>query len=103
MPSFRTEVPNPLSKDAAIEKLKGLLDTVSERYQGQVSDVQGEWNDNQLTFSMKTYGAAIKATLVVEEDKATLEGELPFAMLAFRGKFEQAFQQAIEKGLASGQ
>ncbi len=100
MPGFRTEVPHPLSKDDATEKLKVFLDQVRERYKDQVSAIEGDWADNKLDFSLTTFGFTIKGLLTVEDKNAVLEGQLPFAALAFKGKIEQGIKSELEKALA---
>src|SRR5687768_7030796 len=99
MPAFRTEVPHSLGKDAATEKLKAFIDQVRERYQDKVSAVDGSWNDNKLDFSLTTFGFTITGKLTVEEKVAVLEGQLPFAAFAFKGKIEQDIKGALEKAL----
>jgi len=100
MPSFSTEVPHEIGKEQATERLKSFLDQVSERYKGQVSHLGGDWNDNVLTFSLTTFGFKIDGTLTVEEEKASLEGQLPFAALAFRGKIEGGIAKELQKALS---
>lgn len=100
MPGFRTEVPHPLSKDEATEKLKAFLDKVRERYKDQVSAIDGSWADNILNFSLTTFGFTIKGVLTVDDKQAVLEGDLPFAALAFKGKIEQGIKSELEKALA---
>ena len=100
MPGFRTEVPHSLGKEQATEKLKKFLEHVAERYKDQVSSIDGSWEDNKLNFSLTTFGLTIGGDLTVEEEVATLEGQLPFAAMAFKGKIEQGIRAELEKALA---
>jgi hypothetical protein len=99
MPGFRTEVPHTLSKADATEKLKVFIDRVREHYKNQVSAIDGSWQDNKLDFSLTTFGFTISGVLTVEDKIAILEGQLPFAALAFRGKIEQGIKSELEKAL----
>ena len=99
MPGFSTEVPHTLGQEQATERLKGFVEKVRERYQDQVKDMEGEWSGHTLNVSFKTYGFAIKATVDVEEDAVKLNGQLPFAAVAFRGKIEQSISGELEKVL----
>ena len=99
MASFRTEVSHQLGKEPATDRLKTFLDQVGERYKDQVSHLDGEWNDNVLTFALTTFGFKIDGVLTVEEEVATLEGKLPFAALAFRGKIEGGIAKEFERAL----
>ena len=101
MPSFGSEVAHQLGQEAAIACLKTFLDRVRERYQDQVSKLDGEWKDHVLTFSLTTYGFTIDGTLTVEENNVTLSGTLPFAAVAFRGKIEKSISNELEKALGT--
>ena len=100
MPGFSTEVPHSLGQEAATEKLKKFLEQVAERYKDQVSSIDGTWTENNLKFSLTTFGFTIGGDLTVEESTAKLQGQLPFAAMAFRGKIEQGIKAELEKALA---
>ena len=101
MSSFRTEVPHQLGKEQATERLKTFLERVAERYKDQVSHLDGTWDDHKMDFSLTTYGFNIKGTLTVEDTRVLLEGTLPFAALAFRGKIETSIASELERELSS--
>lgn len=100
MPSFSTEVAHQLGKTQATERLKTFLEQVRLKYQDFVSDLQGNWTDNVLTFSLKTYGFAIAGTLTIEDTSARLAGTIPFAAIAFRGKIEQSIASELRRELS---
>lgn len=100
MPGFRTEVPHTLGKEDATAKLKTFIERVQERYKDQVSAIDGAWQENKLDFSLTTFGFTISGALTVEDQVAVLEGQLPFAAVAFRGKIEQGIKAELEKALA---
>lgn len=102
MPSFTTEVPHTLGKEKAVEKLRSFLEGVVEKYKDQVSKMEGDWSDNVLDFALTTYGFSISGKLTVEEDVAKLDGQLPFAAVAFRGKIEKGIAGELERALSSG-
>jgi len=101
MPAFHTEVPHSLGKQEATERLKKFIDLVREHYKNQVSQIDGAWNENELNFSLTTFGFKITGDLTVEEERAVLDGQLPFAAVAFRGKIEQGIKAELEKALSS--
>jgi hypothetical protein len=100
MPSFNTEVVHQLGRELAMERLKGLLSEVRAKYKDQVSDLQEEWQGDTLNYSFKTYGFTIKGDVKVNEDAVVMNGSLPIAALAFRGKIEQSIRSELEKRLA---
>ncbi len=99
MPKFNTEVPHELGAQEATERLKSFLEQVQERYQDQVSNLSGDWNENVLTFSLTTYGFTIDGTLTVEEQLARLTGNLPMAASFFRGKIEESIAGELQRAL----
>ena len=100
MPSFKSEVEHQLGQEEATKRLKKLLDQVRQQYGQFVTELQGDWADNVLTFSLKTYGFKINGILTVEDEIARLSGNLPFAALAFRGKIEQSIMGELRRELA---
>ena len=100
MPTFSTEVPHQLGTEQATTRLKQFVEQVREQYKDFVTDLQGNWTDNLLTFSFKTYGFKIAGTLTVDETAARLAGNLPFAALAFRGKIEQSIAGELRRELS---
>ena len=99
MPEFNTEVIHQLGQHEATERLKNLLNQVREQYKDFVTEVQGDWTHNVLTFSLKTYGFLIDGTLTVDDQSARLAGNLPFAALPFRGKIEQSIAEQLRREL----
>jgi hypothetical protein len=101
MPAFSTQVEHQLGREKATERLKGFLEKVRDRYQSQVSNLEGAWSDNVLTFAFTTYGFKIKGTLVADETTVALNGELPFAAIMFKGRIEQSIRDELAKALAA--
>jgi hypothetical protein len=99
MPAFQVNIPHGLGQQQAVERLKAFLERIAERYKDQVSKLEGSWAENVLTFAMTTYGFTISGTLTVDDTAAKLEGQLPFAALAFRGKIEKSIGDEIAKAL----
>lgn len=100
MPGINTEVEHQLGQQDATERLKRFLDEVRQKYSDFVTDLQGDWVDNVLTFSLKTYGFKIDGVLAVEDERATLAVNLPFPALAFRGKIEQSIVTELRRELS---
>ena len=101
MASFRTEVPHGLGKEQATQRLKAFLERVSQVYQEHVTHLESSWDAQTLRFSFTTYGLNISGTLIVEDDRARVEGKLPLAALAFKGKIEKSIASELERALGS--
>jgi hypothetical protein len=100
MPAFSTTVSHPLDQQTAVNKLKGLMDGLRDKYKDVASDVQGVWNNNVLNFSLKVMGFAIDGTVTVLDKSAVVAGNLPLAASMFRGRIEESIKTEMEKELA---
>jgi len=100
MPTFSAEVPHQLGQEPATVRLKHFLEQVRVQYKDFVTDLQGNWVDNILTFSLKTYGFKIDGTLTVDDKAVRLAGNLPLAALVFRGKIEQSIAGELRRELS---
>lgn len=100
MAGFNIDVPHQLGQEEGTNRLKGFFGKVREKYQGQVTDLEESWDDNTLTFSFKTYGFAIKGKGTVLAESIKLEGDLPFAAIAFKGKIEQSIHDELVKAMS---
>lgn len=101
MPGFNTEVPHELGKDAAVEKLKGFLDQVKSRYPKEISEIEGDWAENILTYAFTTFGIKVDGKLTVEDEVVKMDGNLPFAAMMFKGKISNSIKVALEKAIAA--
>ena len=99
MPSFNTEVSHSLGKEKAKQRLESFLDRAAQVYKDQVSELRGEWSGDTLNFHMTTYGFTISGDLAVEEESVKMQGQLPFAAVAFRGKIEKSFAKELQRAL----
>ena len=100
MPKFKAEVPHQLSREEAVQRLQGFLPKIEEMYKDQVSKMESEWTDDVLNFALTTYGFTISGELAVDDEKAHLNGKLPMAAMAFRGKIEKTISRALESALS---
>ncbi len=100
MPGFGAEVSHTLGCDAATERLKGFADRLRQRYKDQIKNIEESWDEEgRLHFAFKSMGMKIKGTITIDDDGVKLEGSLPFAAIAFRGKIESEIRRQLEKAL----
>jgi hypothetical protein len=100
MPSFSTEVAHSLGRETAKKRLESFLGRAAEVYKDQVRELSGEWDGDTLNFQMRTYGFQITGDLLVEEERVKMDGQLPFAAVAFRGKIEKSFAKELQRMLS---
>ena len=99
MPRFQVELPHRLGQEKALARLKDFMNRLADDYGDEVSSFDGSWQDNVLSFTMTTYGLKISGKLTVTEDRAVLDGELPFRAIAFRGKIAESFRRGLARAL----
>jgi len=97
MPKFNVTLSHPLSQQDAIDRLSRFADTLREKFQDKVSDLEQSWNGNVLNFGFKTYGIAIKGTITVTDKQVALVGELPFTAMMFKGKIESEIREQLTR------
>jgi hypothetical protein len=100
MATFQTDVPHRLGRAEAIARLSRLVESALEQYEAHVTDVQGDWQENQLLFSLSASGLSIAGTVTVLETEVRVAGELPLLALPFRGMIEQSISSELARALA---
>lgn len=100
MPGFKANYEHNLGKELALEKLKSFSEEVRSKYGSQVSNMEENWDDEgNLQFGFTALGLKISGYLAVDERHAIIDGTLPFAAVAFRGKIEQEITVALRNAL----
>ncbi len=79
-----------------MDRVQQFLDKLQREYAGQISNVEGQWDDNRLKFGFDITGLAIACTLVVEEDRVDVSSSLPLAAALFKGKIESWIRDELQ-------
>ncbi len=97
MPKINFDVPHTLTADDAKEKLQKFIDAIQSRFKDQVSDLEQSWEGNDLLFGFKTFGIKIGGKISAFEDKLSVDCDLPFAAMMFKGKIESEMREQLER------
>ena len=89
-------VPHHLTRDEAAGRIKNFITRLQAQYGNQVSDLQESWAGTTGNFSFKVMGLLVTGWLDIGATEVTMEGDLPFAALPFRGQIESTIRQQIE-------
>jgi len=100
MPKVSLTVPHELGEDEARKRIQQLLVDVREKYGRQVSDIREEWNGNSCDLGWKSMGMGMTATIQVHPSDVTVDGNMPMAFMAFKGKMEQLVRERVTQALA---
>lgn len=97
MPSYELTVPHSLSREDAVERIRGFAGKLQERMGEQVSDLTQTWEGDKLVFGFTTFGMQISGALEAVDEAVNVSGELPFAAAMFKGKIVSAFEEQLTK------
>jgi hypothetical protein len=101
MPKITVNVPHELGQQAAAERLQSFVTRLKEKHQDQVSNLEEEWSGNALKFRFKTFGFQFQGTGNVSDTDATLDVDIPFAAMMFKGKIESEMRDTLTRVLRS--
>ncbi|HWV25460.1 MAG TPA: polyhydroxyalkanoic acid system family protein [Thermomicrobiales bacterium] len=97
MPKSSISIDHSLGEQEALNRLKGILDQVKEKYGSQVSDLQENWTDNGGDFSFKAMGFKIAGDLTVTDSKVLINAEYPWAAKPFQGTIESTIRERAQR------
>jgi hypothetical protein len=96
MPKFNVSVPHAIDRTEAVNKLKSFMDAAREDSPVELSDVKEDWDESgNLDFAFSAMGFRIAGKMVTEAMKVSINGNLPFAALPFRGAIENQLKSKI--------
>lgn len=99
MPKITISVGHQLGQQEAAERLQRFVTRLKEKHQDQVSNLEEEWSGNALKFRFKTFGFQFQGTGNVSENDATLDVDIPFAAMMFKGKIESEMRDTLSRVL----
>ena len=99
---MKVSFPHGTTKARALEVLQANTPELFARFGSGVSDLQQEWQENQLSVSFKTFGFTIHGKLVVEESTAELEVNLPLLARSSEGRIRETVLQAMQEIFGRG-
>ena len=97
MPRLSMTIPHALEPAEAVRRLKDESVRLKESHADTVSDLEENWQGNELTFGFSTFGFDIRGSLSVEPAQLEINANLPMAAMLFRGTVEQQIRQRVEQ------
>lgn len=100
MPKFKIAVDHEIERDEAIERLRSFSEKVREDAPVELTDVEENWDgEGNLSFAFKALGMKISGTMVTCQASVTIDGQLPFAAVPFRGQIEKQLATKVREAL----
>lgn len=100
MPTSKVTVSHSIGQAEAMTRLQGFAAGLRERYKDMIKDLDEKIEGNKGIFSFKTMGLKVAGTLLVEEQNVTVNLDLPFAAMMFKGKIEAEIREQLTRKLA---
>lgn len=97
MKSFLMNIPNPLSIDEAIIRIKKLLKETEEKNADSFTELKEYWQDNVGNFDFVIGIHEISATLIVREKEIILDVSMPPSAFFFKEEIEKFIEKKAEK------
>jgi len=86
-----------LGKAEAKSRIQNLLVKLKQDFSDKISDETESWTEYNADYSFKLMGMKISGNVLVDESLVTISGNLPFAVLPFKGMIESSIKsKAIE-------
>jgi hypothetical protein len=101
MPKVNLSVPHSLGQAEAQGRVQKLITDTRAQFGGQLSDVHETWNANVCDLSWKSMGMGMSATVTVNEGDVAVDGSMPMAFMAFKGKMEGLVRGRLSDALAA--
>jgi hypothetical protein len=95
MPSIKMSVPHNLLRETALERLRNMTEQIKKQYGNMVQDLNESWTGNTGAFSFRVMGFDISGNVHVEDREVNLDGQIPFAALAFKGRIESVLREKM--------
>ena len=100
MPKLNVKVDHELGADAAKQRLQTYLDKVKSQHGDKFKDLQENMSGNQGAFSFKTMGFKVAGGVAVNDKNVSVDLDLPFAAMLFKGKIESELRTQLERLLS---
>jgi putative polyhydroxyalkanoate system protein len=100
MPKLSVSVPHKLTQEEATRRLKESSMGLKGAFAGQVSDLEEEWDGDEVRFGFAAMGMKVKGTVTSEPSQVTVNAELPIVAMMLKGTIEQQIRDQLGKVLA---
>jgi hypothetical protein len=100
MPRVEMSVAHSVGRDEALRRLKQKVEALEQTHGSKAKEVQVEWTDNVLRFTVQAMGFKISGTVTVEEAEVRLQADIPLTALPFKSLVERRVKDDLAQMLA---
>lgn len=96
MPKLTVTVNHDLGAEEAIRRIKEKQETMITGGETEATDIEINWNGNEMEFQFKTFGAKINGMMVVTDNDVTVTLALPMLAMAFKGQISSRVENELQ-------
>lgn len=100
MPSITVSVAHNLTRQQAAERLKNMAEQLKKQYGNMVQNLKETWSGEAGNFSFTVMGFDVSGMINVEDHEVNMDGQIPFAALAFKGRIESVLREKMTELLS---
>jgi hypothetical protein len=100
MSTISLTVAHDLGQDEALQRLQSESDILKQTFGDSVSELEENWEESTLDFSLKAYGMTVSGDVLVDAAEVKTNIKLPLAAVMFKGTIEERVRERLEKLLA---
>lgn len=86
-------IPHELPAEEALTRIQGLVAKLQREQKDTINHVTEKWNGNEGEFSFSAKGFDLSGKIKVEENRISINGQLPFALSFFKSKIGQVIKK----------
>jgi len=99
---MKVSFPQGTTKARALEGLRANTPKLMTRFGSEVTELQQEWRENKLSFSLKARGFAVAGMLSVGDEQVELEVNLPLLARLMEGQIRDRVLQVMQDIFRTG-
>jgi hypothetical protein len=102
MPKFSVTVPHALPREEVVHRLEQFADILRAKFKDSVSELEQKWDGEDVAFGFKSFGMRIAGKIKIHDKDVTVDGDLPFSAMMFKGKIESAIREQLDRLMTVG-
>lgn len=102
MAKISLTVTHDLGREEALRRLQNESDMLKRTFGDSVSDLQENWGEATLDFSLVAYGMTVSGDVLVDITEVVTNIKLPMAALMFKSTIEKRIRERMNELLAQG-
>ena len=102
MPKFSVTVPHNLPHEEVVSRLEQFEHILRQKFKDAVSDLEQKWEGDDVAFRFKSFGMTIAGKIKIHDKDLTVDGDLPFSAMMFKGKIESAIREQLDRLMTQG-